>query len=692
MLKTNSSLCDGVWKNFLVFAATVVFFVLLFRNIGIYPTVFGDEYIYSKFSRLLPLADSTIPGYIYLTIYGVTNVCGDKFLDCARILNAIFFVAAAPFIYLITRRVCTRSVATIVLLLVLLGPINSYTAYFMPEALFFFSFWLLTWFILRLDNSTNWKLWCFAGMLLGLSALVKPHALFLLPAMIVYILYVSRKKEGEWMLLAFRNVIIFVAFSFITKLLIGYLFAGRAGITIFGPLYNSVASSNTSDFQHYLDLVALSTEILKGHVLAICIMFGLPIAFAINASLISTFTNVEIKTDQKISFYALSVLISLVIVAIIFSASVAGSGLHETAFRLHMRYYNFALPLLLIIAASQLSLEPSSSRLKWRVITALPIGVAVLYAIYTRLSPYTPYIVDSPEIWGFTFAPTVFYVLSGISLLSLALWVYSTRFGAKTFVYLFMPLAVAFSTFYLNQELRQRLEPSIFDKAGNFTKQYLPSDELSKLVIVGSDLVNLYHTAFYLDNPYVYLQAIPSGSNYDLSKLPAGKEWLLIIGDHQLKKNTFFQLAVNGFTLTRVTDSNTVDFKKPAWPGVISSSEGLHSAEPWGRWSSGKSVTLEFAKPLPERFTIHLVAFAFGPNVGKEFVAHVGGSSVGFSLGGFPLSGASPEVKVIEFYNTDKTRTITIEIPFPTTPKEIGLSSDERRLGIGLSELSIKEF
>ena len=495
MLIKNSNLSIRIEKYFLVFAATILFVALLFRNSGIYPVVFVDEYSYSKFSRLLPLTDSAIPGYIYLAIYHITNICGDGFLGCARILNALFFVAATPFIYLTARRVCTKNIASIVVLLALLGPINSYTAYYMPEALYFFSFWLLTWFVLGLNNSSDLRSWCFAGMLLGFSALVKPHALFLLPAIVAYVLYVSRKKEGGWALQAFRIAGIFIACTFFTKFLIGYLFAGKAGVTIFGPLYTSIASSTTSSFQRYIELLALSAFSLKGHALAICLMFGVPIVVAINASLKPIFSKTEINTDQKISFYALAVLVNLVLVVALFTASIVNLGPSETIARLHMRYYNFALPLLLVIAASQLSSESTTGMRKWRALAAFPIGAAILYAVYTHLAPYRPSLVDNPELRGFIFNSIVFHVLSGISLFALAVWVYTSRAGAKIFVYLLMPLAVAFSTFYVNQELRQRLVPDVFDKAGIFTKQYLSNEDLSKVVIVGSDRCRLFRSS-----------------------------------------------------------------------------------------------------------------------------------------------------------------------------------------------------
>ena len=126
------------------------------------------------------------------------------------------------------------------------------------------------------------------------------------------------------------------------------------------------------------------------------------------------------------------------------------------------------------------------------------------------------------------------------------------------------------------------------------------------------------------------------GAAYDVSKLPVGKEWILVIGDHSLPENMCYQLSMDGFTLARATCTTTVDFRKFSWPGVISYARGLSYAEPWGTWSSGDVVTLEFSKPFPEKFTVHLVAHAFGPNVGKEFAAHVGDNAIRFTLGTSP--------------------------------------------------------
>lgn len=145
----------------------------------------------------------------------------------------------------------------------------------------------------------------------------------------------------------------------------------------------------------------------------------------------------------------------------------------------------------------------------------------------------------------------------------------------------------------------------------------------------------------------------------------------------------FMVLLFTGCAPERVTGAATLDFKKAAWPGVISKAGGLSGAEPWGTWSTGAVVTLEFSAPLPKTFAVHLVAGAFGPNAAKEFIASVGDSTTKFVLN------ATPAKRVLQFNNPGKSKTLTIAVPNPVSPKELGLSADARKLGVGFTELRI---
>lgn len=131
------------------------------------------------------------------------------------------------------------------------------------------------------------------------------------------------------------------------------------------------------------------------------------------------------------------------------------------------------------------------------------------------------------------------------------------------------------------------------------------------------------------------------------------------------------------------SDPYTVDFTKGSWPGVVSKIEGLSIVEPWGTWSEGEKVVIEFTTPLPEKFIVHLTASVFGPNADKDFTMNVGNSSNTFRMAG------QPEDKEIKFTNPNKSNILTISVPSPVSPKEIGFNEDTRKIGIGLIKLKV---
>ena len=264
------------------------------------------------------------------------------------------FSASTPFIYLTARKICNKSTALFVAALAISGTVNTYTIYFMPDALYFFSFWVFSWFILGMDSSSASTKWGIAGTPLGLTALIKPHTLCLMPASLLYSIIVLNKDITKWEIKTYRNIVLFVAFIFITKFLLGYILAGEVGLTLFGSFYSAAASASINNLQYFLKLISLSYKSFVGHFLAICLLFGLPLAATIKLTLQSLFSQKPATPSQKISLYTSVILLSLLPVAAVYTASVEWM-IHSDSFaRLHVRYYNFVFPLFIIVAASRL--------------------------------------------------------------------------------------------------------------------------------------------------------------------------------------------------------------------------------------------------------------------------------------------------------------------------------------------------
>jgi len=348
-----------------------------------------------------------------------------------------------------------------------------------------------------------------------------------------------------------------------------------------------------------------------------------------------------------------------------------------------MRYYNFALPLFLMIAASQLSLPLIGNGRVVRYLIALGVVSCIAIAAYGHLRAYAPSFVDSPELRGLMAKRKGFFILSGLSLLSVLIWVRSSPMGSKVFLFLFFPLYLLSSNYFIEKDIRPRFELDAFDHAGLFTKQYLSYEARSKLAVFGSEPTVTYRALFHVDNPNSTLSIVPDGSVIDLSKAPADREWVLALGNLRLPNTVAFKLELNGFSLGRMASSQTIDFSKNTWPNFLERVDGFSSAEPWGRWSSKSTVTFAFVSPLPERFSLNFTAHAFGSNIGKQFTVHVGKESKTFTLDA-GMRGIS-----LEFSNDEKTNIVSIDIPFPVSPKELGFSEDRRTLGIGMERLGV---
>lgn len=114
---------------------------------------------------------------------------------------------------------------------------------------------------------------------------------------------------------------------------------------------------------------------------------------------------------------------------------------------------------------------------------------------------------------------------------------------------------------------------------------------------------------------------------------------------------------------------------------------GLSTHESWGAWTDARSArtcTIDFPESLPRDFELKIVAHAFGPNVGQQVRLRVGAFETGFIVGE-----QSTEV-CLPVHLDGPVTSIEIIPPSPCSPKELGMSSDDRLIGVGLCSLTIR--
>ena len=111
--------------------------------------------------------------------------------------------------------------------------------------------------------------------------------------------------------------------------------------------------------------------------------------------------------------------------------------------------------------------------------------------------------------------------------------------------------------------------------------------------------------------------------------------------------------------------------------------EGWCEPEPWGIWSCGRTAVLAFAEDLPERFSLMLNARAFGPAAGADITVSTSNSSKTVQF----TDDAS--LVQISLAGGDGSKEIRFSIPATASPKDLGINTDPRQLGIGVEWIVI---
>jgi phosphoglycerol transferase len=652
------------------------------RSAGLNPAIFADEWYYSRMARLQPLAEAIVPSYLYLWIFSASNACGDGFLDCVRFGNVIFFAGAAPFIYLSARQVAGRGMAFAVTVLALLAPVNLYTALFMPEACYYFGFAVLAWVAL---TRTAWG-WAgqgaAAGLVLGLMSLIKVHALFLLPGVCLFLACGGQLRgEAAWLRRGVQSAVLAALLALALKFGLGWVLAGEAGLSLFGSFYSTTADTTARTSK--LALLAPAFINGRGHLMGLAVLLPLPLAMLLHA-LVSRAARARLDAPMKsLLLFSFLMLGSAAGLTVLYTASIRAQGPDEIL-RLHLRYYSFVFPLLLMVAAAAVGrpLPGPRSRSAW-VVAAL-VAAAILVA-QVKLPLYRLSTIDGPELSSVV-GPTG-QALAALDLLVLLLWACGSRVAAPLFLFAALPLAAGTglhdNAFYLAQ-LKTSWAP---EKAGRFAHAYVPVAEHNRIAVVAETTQEVMRTQFQIDAPDVAPIELPKGAPIERYHIPARVNWLLVVGKNPLPEGMTPVAVTEDYTLVKLSKdfrlAGSARFSEPYGKGIVSGAEGLSHAEPWGRWSTAKHVVLHFNQALPKQVRIGFKARAFNVNATLPFTMRVGGQEKSFRVSEYE------QELSLEFATDGAQRSLDIEVPHPVSPQELGLSVDVRKLGIGLGAVEV---
>jgi phosphoglycerol transferase len=513
------------------------------------PAVMQDEYIYSTQSRFTPFAEQQFPNYIYSWLYSTTSACGDNFYQCAKGYNSVFFLITLVFIYLIAARIVGHAWAIVVATVSAVSPIHAYVAYFMPESMYMAFMFATIWVTLNAVRDGHWQRWLIAGSMLGLTALVKPHAFFALPAFLLVALIVSAREEGHSFKRIALKVLSFAAAFFVVKFAIGFAFAGARGLSIFGgyggvdALVNQIASGaeavNQSETKSFGEVFFSVTALqIPSHVSILLLIAGLPLLLSVRV----LFSSIKSKSpiSELGSFVVLVGIISFsfALVVAVFEGYVSAGG-DDHSDRIIMRYYEFIIPLLLILG---LSFEKYvASKTLSRLIQAVVVIAASTFVLIYFPANIESQFADSGLLVGILQTPGALITIFIFEVIGALLWVMKPEISEKWLGRASLPIMILIMGMVSQSALMTQVgtQKAFFDVAGQDSREYLRDVDGKDIVIIGPMRTQVFVAKFWIDKAKIEDRLIPEKQVIEMEAVPNAKYALLlagtgVAGEHQV--------------------------------------------------------------------------------------------------------------------------------------------------------------
>jgi phosphoglycerol transferase len=640
----------------LTVASAISYWILTARLNGVSVSVLVDEYIYVLDAHYRSLSEADFPNHLFQLIYGATKSCGAEFYSCARGLNAVFVVLSAVVIYFLAKEIAKRKwVASIVWVGVVFGSFSTYTAYFMPEVVFNFLMVIFFFGLFKFGQSQNLLVWSGLGAVLGIAALAKPHALFVVPAILIYIFLATRSTQPKYMVELAKRLSSFSAALLMSKLGIGFLIAGPGALSLFGR-YGGVTvdadfiSSSAALVENTILAESTLSNIFVtawGQTLLITMTLGLSLLVSVSGLFSAWTKNAEQFLQVRYrALFALSLLNMMAVVAL-FEAWL------NIVHWMHTRYYTYLIPLaIVVLVEAYIHHQTRPKRIVQRILVGIFVGLS-LVVLFTRAAPYEANWVDSPDFKAHLDNIVLSSIAITVSVLLALWWIRNAKTSMLLGLFFATLAAVASGTHvsaYLDQTFGQ---DSVHSHLGRVLRDYLPQDELDKTILVGDSAIAMERALFGSLSGGAGMQYVGEGS-IQIDQLPADRIWLVRVGDIEMDGLPKPQLIGNGFELYSIGAEGTSYPRNNQLSTFSNACSEISNAD----WVCGSSTKISLQDPFARRSRVDLIIEVPENSAGKEMVFSIGGSSLvmAFEVGNHAFS--------IEFTN-------------PTQEQELGISLKE---------------
>lgn len=522
----------GLVEWLLLAASSVIsFFVLATRFTGVNVSVLKDEYIYVLDSHYKDVSGFRLPNELFQFVFSSTKMCGENFYDCARGLNAAFVVGGALFIYLLVKLVTqgNRWLPALAGLATIFGTNGTYAAYYLPEAIFNFVMIGFFFLLIRYGQSSAWQWWVGMGAVFALASLAKPHAFFVLPAVLIYVALAARWSEGKYIVTLLKRIALLVGSIYSINILLSWLSQRNQPTDVFGT-YGGADRTPVAIVQDSgLQILTALPGTALGQILVMVLTIGLALPVAAIA-VFSMLGKVDAETFSKTKA---GVLIGLAIANMMAVTAVFEAWI-ELFIWMHTRYYSYLIPLALVVIAEAWA-RGTSGKLSW--LRAVVIGIFTIasgYAFFTTAAPYSTNWVDAPDFKFHIDNPAISGFLIVTTLIAGLIYLFHARSALLVgFVVLFVAYLGAGQhiTSYLFEKFGVDI---VSDDVARILREALPQDQVDRTVLVGPGVVEMDRALFGTLSGSARAHVV-SGVSSDLSFIQPDDLWVVTLGDVQLE-------------------------------------------------------------------------------------------------------------------------------------------------------------
>ncbi len=683
---------------YLLLGFTAVVSFLFLRALYVqYPVVFADEELYALHAKYLndPRFTVLMPNVLYFLIYHPASWFGVSHLTIAKLFNAVFFGLALFPLNAIASKFLSKAGAYLFAVVVLLSPITSYSVYMMPEAMYFFAFWILMYVVVVKLPSNLIRGGIYFGLTIAALSTIKPHGLVLFGGFPIALAVLRQESADQisWTEMGKAAACSMLAFL-VGRFGIEYLAHRDFALSLVGIIYGSAFSPPAGSTSWILRGF---WHLLRGHLAYLGILFG-P-ALIVVAWPSQTFGNMPTERVSYALLRSFSFAAIALILAMVVKASLDFTMMKEVQLcHLHGRYYDFLLPALVLLFLARTRpgrFAPSRPSLFKVVASFGSLGACAL--AYYALPTYCVNFVDFPDIrWIAMSNGHLALAMAGCILTAIALAFFKWNIARVVYCTSLVVLAVLGSSQVFSDQIRVTSGPPSADLAAIAVRNLLGSNVDDGVVIAKPEDDHSYRALFQLYS--LSQRRIIDRDTLTQSDLPKGVKWALLLDRYRVDIPYYARMRERDFDLILLSPIAVLASHgsvMESYPRFYSLSKdgqrpvftsGFDLPENGATWTREPTARVYFDAPISGPVEIAIKAHAYGPNIGRPIRIKVGNIETRRRF-----FWPDNEVKIIGNI-TSPADYIEFSGMLGISPAQFEHSSDTRPLGIGVSTIQINRI